>query len=142
MKKHLSQFLLRGLVAAGFGPIVLAIVFGILGATGTVTALAPGEVCLGILSITLMAFIAGAVTGIYQVESLPLPSAILIHGGVLYLDYLIMYLVNDWIEHNAAAVGTFSIIFVLGFAAIWACIYLHSRKKTAQLNKKLHIDHR
>ncbi len=142
MKKHVSNFVFRGLVAAGFGPIVLAIIFGILGAAGTVTALAPSEVCLGILSITLMAFIAGAITGIYQVESLPLPSAILIHGGVLYLDYLIMYLINDWIPHNAAAIGTFSTVFVLGFAAVWACIYLHSRKKTAQLNQKLHADRR
>ena len=142
MKKYLPQFLLRGLVAMGFGPVILAIIFGILGAAGTVTSLTPGEMCLGILSITLMAFIAGAVTGIYQVESLPLPSAILIHGGVLYLDYLIMYLVNDWIEHSTTAIGTFSVIFVLGFAAVWACIYLHSRKKTAQLNEKLHADRR
>lgn len=142
MKKYIVQFVLRGLVAAGGGPIVLAVIFGILGATGTVTALTPGEVCLGILSITLMAFIAGAITCIYQVESLPLPSAILIHGGVLYLDYLIMYLVNNWIPHNAKAIGTFSVIFVLGFAAVWACIYLHSRKKTAQLNNKLQSDRR
>lgn len=142
MKKYIVQFVLRGLVAAGGGPIVLAVIFGILGATGTVTALTPSEVCLGILSITLMAFIAGAITGIYQVESLPLPSAILIHGGVLYLDYLIMYLVNNWIPHNAKAIGTFSVIFVLGFAAVWACIYLHSRKKTAQLNNKLQSDRR
>ena len=142
MKKYLSQFLLRGLVAAGFGPVILAIIFGILDATGAVTSLAPGEVCLGILSITLMAFIAGAITGIYQVESLPLPSAILIHGGVLYLDYLIMYLLNDWIPHNASAIGTFSVVFVVGFAAVWAFIYLHSRRKTAQLNEKLHTDRR
>ncbi len=142
MKKHLSQFLLRGLVAAGFGPVILAVIFGILGATGTITSLSPREVCLGILSIALMAFIAGAITGIYQVEKLPLPSAILIHGGVLYLDYLIMYLVNNWIPHNATAILTFSVIFVLGFAAVWACIYLHSRRKTSQLNQKLQDNRR
>lgn len=137
MKTHVKNFVFRGLIAAGFGPIVLAVVYGILGATGAVSAFMPGEVCLGILSITLMAFIAGGVTSVYQIESLPLISAILIHGGALYLDYLIMYLVNNWIPRNAAAIGTFSLIFAAGFAAVWCCIYLHTRKKTNALNKKL-----
>ena len=83
MKKYAVEFLKRGSMAAAGGPVVLAIVYGILGATGVASSLMPQEVCLGILSITLMAFIAGGITMIYTVEALPLICAILIHGGVL-----------------------------------------------------------
>ena len=62
MKKYVLEFVHRGLLAAAGGPVVLAIIYGILDATGAVTAFAPYEVCLGILSITLMAFIAAGIT--------------------------------------------------------------------------------
>ena len=137
MKKYISEFVHRGLLAAAGGPVILAIIYGILGATGAASALAPGEVCLGILSITLMAFIAAGITMIYQVEQLPLISAILIHAGVLYLNYLAMYLLNRWIPRNSAAIGTFTAIFFGGFALTWLVIYLCIRRSTGRLNEKI-----
>lgn len=133
MKKHLPQFFLRGLCAMGFGPIVLAIIYGTLHATGIDAAITPTE----ILSISLMAFIAGGVTTVYQIESLPLLSAILIHGGTLYLDYLIMYLLNDWIARDLSVLLTFTVIFIVGYALIWLFIFLYNRRKAAQISKKL-----
>lgn len=135
MKKYVLEFMHRGLLAAAGGPVILALIYGILGATGAVTAFAPGEVCLGILSITLMAFIAAGITMIYQVEQLPLISAILIHAGVLYLDYLLVYLLNSWLPRNA--IGTFTAIFAAGYALVWLVIYLCIRAKTKKLNEKL-----
>ena len=64
-------------------------------------------------------------------------SAILIHGAVLYLDYLIMYLINDWIPRNFKSLSFFTIIFVVGYAIIWVGIYLFTKHKTDSLNKKL-----
>ena len=136
MKKYGLEFLHRGLLAAAGGPVILAIIYGILGVTDAVTALSPTEVCLGILSITLMAFIAAGITMIYQVEQLPLISAILIHGGVLYLDYLVMYLLNSWIPRNGSAIGMFTAIFFVGFALVWLVIYLCIRSNTRKLNAK------
>jgi hypothetical protein len=98
MKRFCLEFLKRGLLAAGGGPIILAIIYGILGANGTVTALTPNEVCKGIITVTLMAFIAAGIQAIYQTERLPLISATLIHGAVLYLDYLIMYLLKSFLR--------------------------------------------
>ena len=137
MKKFLSEFLLRGLMVAAGGPIVLAIIYGILGATGTVESLTPGEVCTGILTITLMAFIAAGITAIYQTERLPLISSILIHAGVLYLDYLLMYLFNSWIPRDLTAIGVFTLIFGAGFTLIWVCVYLCIKANTDQINKKI-----
>ena len=135
MKKYVLEFVKRGLMAASGGPLILAIIYGVLDATKTVTVLTPGEACMGIVSITVMAFIAAGITMIYQVESLPLPMAILIHGGVLYLDYLMIYLLNSWLPGNA--VGIFTIIFFAGFALVWLVIYLCIRKKTQRLNEKM-----
>lgn len=135
MKKYVLEFVKRGLMAASGGPLILAIIYGVLDATKTVTVLTPGEACMGIVSITVMAFIAAGITMIYQVESLPLPMAILIHGGVLYLDYLMIYLLNSWLPGNA--VGIFTIIFFAGFALVWLVIYLCIRKKTKRLNEKM-----
>ena len=136
MKQFFKEFFLRGLPAAAGGPVVLAIIYGILGQCGMIETLTPGEVCLGILSITLMAFIAAGITVVYTLEQLPLLMAILTHGGVLYVDYLLMYLLNDWIPKGG--IGIFTLIFVFGYAAVWLVIYLSISIKTAQINKKLH----
>ena len=135
MKKYVLEFVKRGLMAASGGPLILAMIYGALGATNAVAALAPGEVCLGIFSITVMAFIAAGITMIYQVESLPLPMAILIHAGVLYLDYLLVYLLNSWLPGNA--IGLFTVFFFAGYALVWLVIYLCIRAKTKKLNEKM-----
>ena len=44
MKKFWKEFLFRGLICAAGGPVVLAIIYGILGATGTVEYFSPSEV--------------------------------------------------------------------------------------------------
>ena len=137
MKKYVLEFVQRGLMVAAGGPVVLAIIYGILGATGVIDTLTPWEVCKGILSITLMAFIAAGITTIYTVERLPLISAILIHAGVLYLDYLMIYLVNSWLARDLGACGIFTAVFTVGFALIWVCIYFHTKVKTDKLNRKL-----
>ena len=43
MNKFWKEFFFRGLICAGGGPLVLAIIYGILGATGTVETLTPIE---------------------------------------------------------------------------------------------------
>ena len=137
MRQYFAEFCKRGLLCCSGGPLVLAVAYGVMSATDATAALAPTEVCIGILSVTVMAFIAAGITMIYQVEHLPLISAILIHGGVLYLDYLLMYLLNSWIPRNWTGVGYFTVIFLIGYILIWCCIYVRIRAKAKQLTKKL-----
>ena len=137
MKQFAKEFLFRGLICAAGGPVVLAVIYGILGALGQVESLTPGEVCTAILSITVMAFIAAGITAVYQVERLPLLSAVLLHGGILYADYLLMYFPNSWIPHNWKGIGIFTAVFVIGYAITWLCIYLSIRRKTQRINQKL-----
>ena len=135
MKQFWKNFLFRGLVSAAGGPLVLAIIYGILGATGEVTSLTPREVCLGILSITLLAFIVAGMTAIYQVEKLPLASAILIHGGVLYATYLLIYLINGWLQKGIVPIMVFTGIFLVVYILIWMVIYCTERAKIRKLNE-------
>lgn len=141
MKKFWIEFTKRGLVAASGGPVILAIVYGILGASGTVASLTPQEVCVGVLTVTLMAFIAAGITAVYQSERLPLMSAILVHAGVLYLDYLIMYLLNNWMPRNLIGVGIFTGIFVTGYALVWVIVYFVIKAKTNHINQTLTVKH-
>ena len=137
MKKFGKEFLLRGLIACSGGPIVLAIVYGILGATGTVSYFSPNEVCIGILTVALLAFIVAGMTAIYQMEQLPLPTAILLHGGALYIAYILIYLLNGWLQQQLIPILVFTGIFVAGYALIWLIIYCVTKAKTEALNKKL-----
>lgn len=137
MKNFWKEFLFRGLICATGGPLVLAIIYGILGATGAVESLSPREVCLGILSIILLAFIAAGMTAIYQMEQLPLPIMILLHGGALYTAYILTYLLNDWLQNSLVSILVFTGIFVAGYALIWLIIYCVERSKAEKLNKKL-----
>lgn len=137
MKKFWKEFLFRGLICAGGGPLVLAIIYGILGATGAAESLSPREVCMGILTITLLAFIAAGMTAIYQMEQLPLPMMILLHGGALYIAYILTYLMNSWLQNSLVPILVFSGIFIAGYAVIWFIVYCVEKSKAKKLNKLL-----
>ena len=137
MKKIAWNFFRRGSVACGLGPLVLAVLYLILQRSGAVETLTVQQVCTGIFSLSALAFIAGGMNVIYQVERLPLMLAILIHGCVLYGAYLATYLLNGWLELGAAPVLVFSAIFVVGYLVIWAIIYAMIKKNTRQLNRML-----
>ena len=137
MKKNILEFFCRGFVACGFGPVVLAVLYLILQHKAEIEVLTVNQVCLGIFSLSALAFIAGGMNVIYQIERLPLMVAILIHGGVLYISYLATYLLNDWLEWGAIPILVFSGIFIFGYLMIWAIIYCIIRKRTERLNEIL-----
>ena len=137
MKKILLEFLRRGLAACGLGPIVLAIFYLILQHQGTVQNLTVNQVCIGIFSLSALAFTAGGMNVVYQIERLPLMAAITIHGSVLYFSYLATYLVNNWLEWGTSPILVFSGIFILGYLLIWAIIYSVIRRNTRRVNEAL-----
>jgi hypothetical protein len=137
MKKLASEFFLRGLIAGGFGPIVLAVVYLILNRAVGVETLSVSQLCVGILSLYALAFIVGGLNVLYRIERLPLTFAILIHGGVLYVCYLITYLLNGWIENGVMPIIVFSLIFIIGFVSIWVVIFSVTKVNTKKVNEAL-----
>ena len=137
MRDIVLEFIRRGLVACGFGPIILAILYLILQHLGEIETLTVNQVCLGIFSLSALAFIAGGMNVVYQMERLPLMVAILLHGGVLYVSYLITYLLNDWLERGATPILLFSGIFAIGYLLIWIIIYSTTKRDTEKVNEIL-----
>ena len=137
MKKNILEFIRRGLVACGLGPIVLVILYLILQQQGLLKTLSVNEVCLAIVSLSLLAFVAGGMNIIYQIERLPLMIAIFIHGVVLYVSYLVTYLINGWLEIGVTPIFVFTAIFAVGYLTIWAIIYSVVKRNTAKLNEVL-----
>ena len=137
MKRIILDFLRRGLAACGLGPIVLAAVYLMMQRHAAVQTLTVNQVCIGIFSLSALAFVAGGMNVVYQIERLPLMVAILIHGGVLYAGYLGTYLLNGWLRWGMAPVLVFTCFFVMGYLAIWAIIYSITRRNAERLNEKL-----
>ena len=137
IKKYFKDFLLRGLVSMGFGPIVLSVVYGILGLCGVVDKLAVNEVVLGYLSITVLAFLCGGMTVVYQIEEIGLSKAITLHGIALYIAYAVVYLSNNWLKNGLIPFLVFTIIFVVGYALVWIVIYLITKRGTDSINKRI-----
>ena len=137
MKRLILDFLRRGSVACGLGPIVLAILYLILRQSADVVTLTVDQVCVGIFSLTVLAFLAGGMNAVYQIERLPLMVAILIHGAVLYAGYLATYLLNGWLEGGIMPVVIFTGVFVVGYLVIWGIIYAITKRNTEKLNAHL-----
>ena len=127
----------RGITAMGFGPLVLSVIYLILQQCIGLEMLTVKEVCTGMLSLSVLAFVAGGMNVIYQVEKIPLMVAILIHGMVLYISYLATYLVNGWLKLGFAPLLVFTAIFAVGYIAVWAVIYIVTKKRTDTVNKML-----
>lgn len=137
MKKHIKKFIIRGLFICGLGPVVWAILYAVLNATGTVSELSVSKMVIGIISVTVLAFIAGGISMIYEVERLPIAIAALIHAGVLYLDYIVIYLINGWLKEGIVPFVIFTSCFFVGFALIWLIIYLTTKKSADEINSRL-----
>ena len=137
MKRFALEFVRRGTIAMGIGPVVLGIVYIILQHTAAIDTLTVSQVCIGIFSLSALAFIVGGMNAIYQIERVPLMTAILIHGGALYIGYLGTYLINGWLDFGVLPIIVFTAIFIVGYIIIWAIIYPITRRNTAKLNEML-----
>ena len=137
LKKYFKDFLLRGIVSMGFGPIILSIVYGILGLCEVVDKLAVNDVVLGFLSITALAFLCGGMTVVYQIEEIGISKAITLHGIALYVAYTVVYITNNWLKDGLIPFLIFTVIFVIGYALVWLAIYLITKRGTDSLNKKI-----
>ena len=137
MKYILKEFCRRGIAACGLGPLALAIIYLFLQHNRVVEVLTVNDVCVGIFSLSALAFVAGGMNVVYQIERLPLMVAISIHGAVLYVSYLLTYLVNDWLDWGTAPILVFTGIFVVGYLLIWAVIYAIIKRNTDRINEAM-----
>ena len=137
MKKIILGFVHNGLMACGLGPIIWAIVYFFLEKNGVLEVLEVRKVLLEIVTVTLLAFVAGGINVVYRIEQLPLMGAISAHGIVLYLDYTAIYLINGWLGSGIKPFLVFTVCFFVGYALVWAIIYFVMTRNANHLNQKL-----
>lgn len=137
MNKYLKEFLLRGLIFGGFGPIIAGIVFlSISFSIDNFTFSAP-QVCLAIISTYILAFVHAGVSIFNQIENWPIAKSLLCHMGSLYIVYVLCYLVNSWIPLNLSIILIFTAIFVVMYLLIWLIVFLSIKATSKRFNARL-----
>lgn len=133
MNKYAKEFLHRGLLFAGFGPVVAGVVLACIPA-GELTG---GQVLLAVVSTYLLAFIHAGASVFNQIEHWPLAKSLFCHFGSLYLAYSLCYLVNSWIPFEPLVLAVFTAIFAVTYFVVWGIVYLCIRTTEKKMNQKL-----
>ncbi len=137
MKEYVKQFLMRGLIFGGFGPIIMGFVYLILSFSIENFTLSGGEAFLGVISVYILAFLQAGASIFNQIESWSVGKSLLIHLSVLYCAYILCYLINTWIPFEPIAVLIFTGVFIVTYLVVWVTVYLIVRVTCKKLNQKM-----
>ena len=136
MNKYVKEFFHRGLMFAGFGPVILGLIFAIIETTQEGFSLGGYEVLIAIASTYLLAFVQAGASVFNQIESWPIAKSLFCHFGSIYLAYVLCYVVNTWIPFEIMAVAIFTGIFLVAYAVIWLTVYFIVKASEKKLNAK------
>lgn len=133
MNKYVKEFLHRGLMFSGLGPIIAAIIMFF-----EPWAMKDGKtVLIAIVSTYLLAFVHAGTTVFHTIESWSAMKSAFYQLLTLYISYLSCYLVNSWLSFNMAIVCIFTAIFVLGYIIVWLIVYISVKSASKKMNMKL-----
>ena len=138
MNKYLKNFLHRGLIFGGFGPIVVGIVFAIHSVSGTGVQISGDKICLAIISSYILAFLHAGASVFNQIEGWSVPKSLFWHFSTLFVAYSGCYIVNSWIPFEPLVLLIFAGVFILIYFVIWISVYLSVKAVSRKLNSKLH----
>ncbi len=137
MNTYLKQYLHRGLVFGGFGPMVAGIVLFILSLTLDDFSLTGGQIFLAIVSTYMLAFVQAGASVFNQIEHWSLGKSLFFHFLSIYLAYSICYIANSWIPFEPMVLVIFTAIFVVAYFVIWLTVYFIVRAIKKKLNSRL-----
>lgn len=137
MNKYVKEFLHRGLMFGGFGPIIVGIIYLVLSYNIAGFSLGGADAFISIVSIYLLAFVHAGSSVFNQIEHWSTMKGLLCQLVSLYIAYVVCYLINSWIPFEFSVILIFTAIFVVGYLAIWGIVYLCVKGNAKKLNKKL-----
>ena len=137
MNEYVKNYLLRGLMFGGFGPIIAGIILWLVQLTGAEVVLSGGEVLLAVISMYILAFVQAGSSVFNQIEGWPIAKSMGIHFLSLYVVYVFCYLINAWIPFAWEVIAIFSAIFVAVYLAIWITVYSIVKITSKKLNKNM-----
>lgn len=134
--KYVKQFLLRGMIFGGFGPVITALILYILSMNIDVT-LNGKEILVVIFSTYLLAFVHAGSSVFNQIENWSISKSLTFHLTSLYLAYLSCYLINSWIPFDWTVILIFTLTFIVVYFIVWSIVYLIVRNTTKKLNENI-----
>ena len=137
MNRYLKSFLYRGLMFAGFGPIIFGIVFFFIDISGVDLTIGGTEILLAIISTYFLAFVHAGSSVFNQIEHWPLAKSLGCHFSSLFTVYTLTYILNSWIPFEPVALLIFSLIFATVYFAVWLTVYVSNKVYTRKLNAKI-----
>ncbi|MBR4867973.1 MAG: DUF3021 domain-containing protein [Clostridia bacterium] len=137
MNQYLKNFLHRGLIFGGFGPIITGIIYWILSYSIPDFSLTGGQVCLAVVSVYLIAFVQAGASVFNQIDHWPLAKSLFFHFFSLYAVYVLAYLMNRWIPFHTSVLLIFTAVFAVTYAVIYLTVVIIIRLTEQRLNKKL-----
>ncbi len=137
MSKYAKEYLIRGLMFGGFGPIIAGIVFLSLHLSKADFSLTGSSVFLAILSTYILAFVQAGSSVFNQIEEWSVAKSTGIHFLSLYIVYIACYLVNSWLPFSWGVIAIFTGIFIFVYFAIWITVYLILKNASNGLNKAI-----
>ncbi len=137
MNKYLKEFLRRGLLFGGFGPIIVGIIYMSLSLSGVELGLDGTDIFIAILSSYLLAFVQAGASVFNAVENWSVARSLFFHLSSIYLAYVGTYLVNSWIPFELAVILIFTAVFAVAYFAIWLTVYFITRRITKKMNERL-----
>ena len=139
MNKYVKEYLKRGLMFAGFGPVVAGIIYLIIESCGVELGLTGLDIFLAIISTYIMAFVHAGSSVFNDIESWGKAKSMFFQLTSIYAVYVIGYLVNHWIPYTLQGIGIFSAAYVIGYLTIWFSVYYVTKRISKSLNEKLKI---
>ena len=136
--RHIKNFIKRGLLFGGFGPIILGIIYLCISMNNNMN-ITGSEAFIAIMSTYFLAFIHAGCSVFKEVEDWSLIKTTGLHLLVLYITYTLCYLINSWIPFKWSVLVIYTILFVVGYFIIWLTVYLIVRKQTKKMNEKLKL---
>lgn len=137
MNQYVKNYLFRGLMFGGFGPMVAGIVLWIVQLTGVEVVLTGGEVLLAVVSTYILAFVQAGSSVFNQIEGWPIAKSMGVHFLSLYVVYVACYLLNTWIPFAWEVIAIFTAIFIAVYLVVWITVYLIIKKTSKKLNKNI-----
>ena len=137
MNIYLKQFLHRGAIFAGLGPIIGGVVYLALDFSIEDFSLSGIDVFIAIVSLYLLTFIVAGASVFNQIEGWPVAKSLFFHLSTLYLAYTGCYLVNSWIPFDPMVLIIFTAIFLLAYFIIWLTVFISVKAASKRLNEKI-----
>ncbi len=137
MNKYFKDFLHRGLMFGGFGPIILGIIFLIVSKTSANFSITASQIFIGIISTYMIAFLQAGASVFNQIDGWSVPKSTFFHFLTIYIAYVGAYLLNSWLPFDLKVILIFTLIFIVVYLVIWLTVVISLKIVSKKLNRKI-----